>query len=426
MSLDFLSPQFAAIMIFIVTYFFLATGWRSRAIAAMVGAAAMWALGVLHFEEMVGYVDFNALGLLFGMMVLVGVLREANFFMVVGVKLANLVSCRVNLLFLLLLFVTATLSAVLDNVTTVLFMVAITVDLSELLKMDPKPFILGEIFASNMGGTATLIGDPPNIMIASATGFTFSDFLDKAAPVSMMSTIIIVAFLYLLYRKQLQVKTAMKEIPMRIKDLVADWRLFRIGAVMLVITVALFFTHEIFHLAPSTVAVISATILLFLGGPRMPTILERVEWRTLIFFGCLFIVVGGLEKTGTIAWIAAELSKYIGGSSWVAISAVLWLSSIMSGFVDNVPFVAAFIPVIRDWGSISGLDVFPLWWAMAIGAGFGGNGTMIGASSNIVAIGVAEKRGVKFTFYEFMKTGFQVTVLSTAAANLMLISAFVL
>ncbi|WP_455284148.1 SLC13 family permease, partial [[Eubacterium] cellulosolvens] len=204
------------------------------------------------------------------------------------------------------------------------------------------------------------------------------------------------------------------------------WRLFRIGTAMLFIIVALFFTHEIFHLAPSTVAVISAIILLFLGGPKMPTILERVEWRTLIFFACLFIVVGGLEKTGTIAWIAADLSKYIAGSSWVAVSAVLWLSSLVSGFIDNVPFVAAFIPVIRDYGSISGLDVFPLWWSMAIGAGFGGNGTMIGASSNIVAIGAADKRGVKFTFYEFTRRGLQVAVLSTIVANLMLVSAFVL
>ena len=416
----------AAIIIFIATYFFLVTGWRSRAIAAMVGAAAIWAFGILPAGEMIGYVDFNALGLLFGMMVLVGVLREANFFLVVGVKLANLVSCRVNLLFILLLFVTAALSAILDNVTTILFMVAVTIDLSQLLKLDPKPFILGEIFASNMGGAATLIGDPPNIMIASATGFTFSDFLDKAMPVSMMSTITVVAFLYLLDRKRLEVKPAMEEIPMRIEEIVADWRLFRIGTAMLIITVVLFFTHEMFHLSPSTVALMSAIVLLFLGGPKMPTILERVEWRTLIFFACLFMVVGGLEKTGTITLIATELSRYLAGSSWVAISAVLWLSSIMSGFVDNVPFVAAFIPVISDYGSMSGLDVSPLWWAMAIGAGFGGNGTMIGASSNVVAVGLAEKRGVKFTFYEFMKKGLQVTVLSTGIANLMLVSAFVL
>ncbi len=416
----------AAIIIFIATYFFLVTGWRSRAIAAMVGAAAIWAFGILPADEMIGYVDFNALGLLFGMMVLVGVLREANFFLVVGVKLANLVSCRVNLLFILLLFVTAALSAILDNVTTILFMVAVTIDLSQLLKLDPKPFILGEIFASNMGGAATLIGDPPNIMIASATGFTFSDFLDKAMPVSMMSTITVVAFLYLLDRKRLEVKPAMEEIPMRIEEIVADWRLFRIGTAMLIITVVLFFTHEMFHLSPSTVALMSAIVLLFLGGPKMPTILERVEWRTLIFFACLFMVVGGLEKTGTITLIATELSRYLAGSSWVAISAVLWLSSIMSGFVDNVPFVAAFIPVISDYGSMSGLDVSPLWWAMAIGAGFGGNGTMIGASSNVVAVGLAEKRGVKFTFYEFMKKGLQVTVLSTGIANLMLVSAFVL
>jgi len=420
LALDFLEPQIIAIIVFVATYFFLATGWRSGAIAAMAGAAAMWFLGVLSPDEMIRYVDFNALGLLFGMMVMAGVLREANFFRVIGVKLANLVSCKPSQLFILFLFITAVLSALLDNVTTVLFMVSITIDISELLEIDPKPFILGEIFASNIGGTATLIGDPPNIMIASATGLTFSDFLEKAAPISTVTVIMIVVFLYLLNRKQVRVKTAVKEIPAKTEDMVTDWRLFRVGTIMLVVTIALFLTHEMFHLSPSTVALMSAIILLFFGGPKMPRILERVEWRTLIFFTCLFIIVGGLEKTGTMTSIATEFSKYVAGDSWVAMSAILWLSSIMSGLIDNVPFVAAFIPLVKEYGTISGFDVSRLWWAIAIGAGFGGNMTMIGASSNVVAISMADGRGLRISFYEFMKTGLQVAILSTVVANLLL------
>ncbi len=422
---SFIGPQFIAIVIFITTYFFIATGWRARSIAAIAGAAAMWGFGILSPNEMIGYVDLNALGLLFGMMVLVGALREANFFRVISVKLANLVSCKVSLLFIIFLFMTAILSALLDNVTTALFMVAITIDISELLKINPKPFILGEILASNIGGTATLIGDPPNIMIASATGFTFTDFLAKTAPISMMTLIIIVGILYLIFRRQIEVKTEFDQIPIKVEDIVEDWRLFRFGTFMLITTVTLLFTHEMLHLSPPTVAIICATVLLFLGGPKMSRILERVEWSTLIFFACLFAIVGGLEATGTMTYIATELTRYLAGSKWAAITGVLWFSSIMSGFVDNIPFVAAFIPVIRDFGSISGVNITHLWWALAIGAGFGGNGTLIGASANIVAIGVAEKRGIKITFYEFMKIGLQITVLSTAIANLMLLSEFI-
>ncbi|MBS7631875.1 anion permease, partial [Candidatus Bathyarchaeota archaeon] len=217
--LPFLSLQFVAIVVFVTTYFFFATGWRSRAIAAMAGAAAMWLFGVLSFDEMLSYVDFNTLGLLFGMMVLVGVLSEANFFRLIGVKVANLATCKPSLIFILFLFLTAILSALLDNVTTVLFMTAITIDISELLRMDPKPFVLGEIFASNIGGTATLVGDPPNVMIASATGFSFTDFFEKATPISMITAIIVVAALYYLYRDRLQGGAAMEEIPMRTEDI---------------------------------------------------------------------------------------------------------------------------------------------------------------------------------------------------------------
>ena len=424
MTLGFLGPRFVAIVIFITTYFFFATGWRSRAIAAMAGAAATWVFGVLSIDAMLEYVDFNTLGLLFGMMVLVGVLSEANFFRLIGVKIANLVSCRANLLFILFLSITAVLSALLDNVTTVLFMVAITIDISELLKIDAKPFILGEIFASNIGGTATLIGDPPNMMIASATGFTFTDFLEKATPISMMATIIAVGVLYLLYRKRLQASTIMDEIPMKMEDVITDKRLFRLGTVMFVVTIALFFSHQMLHLSPATVALVSATIALFIGGPKMTDILERVEWRTLIFFACLFIIVGGLEKTGAMTLIATGFSEYMTQGEWVTISAVLWLSGIVSGFIDNVPFVAAFIPVIKEYATLSGVDVPRLWWALAFGAGFGGNVTMIGASSNVVAIGVAESRGIKFGFYEFMKMGLQIALLSIGVANLMLVSFF--
>jgi Na+/H+ antiporter NhaD/arsenite permease-like protein len=418
------NEQLIALLVFIATYLLIATGYRERTIAAMAGVGVLWAFGILDQNEMISYVDLNAIGLLFGMMVIVGALREAQFFKWLGMRIANLCKCRPRILFLVFLAVTAGLSAILDNVTTVLFMVAVTIDITELLGVDPRPYIIGEVITSNMGGSATLIGDPPNIMIAGATGFTFVDFLVNLAPIVTAGLMAAILFLFYYYRKRLETKEK-REIPLSYADIVQDWRLFRLGLATLVVTCILFVSHKTLGLAPSVIALTAAAFLLFVGGSKMPQILVDIEWSTLIFFASLFIVVGGLEKTGVIHALSQIVSSSVGTDRVFATSVVLWLSSLGSAFIDNIPFVAAFIPLLKDLSSFN-FGGSSLWWALALGAGFGGSGTPIGASANVVATGVAAKRGVLISFKDFMKVGMIVLLISTAIANVLLIIGYFL
>jgi len=429
-TMQIISEQLIALLIFLVTYLLLATGYRERTIAGMVGAGAMWAFGVLTPEEMVSYVDMNAIGLLFGMMIIVGALREARFFRWVGVYVANATHCRPMHLLVVFTLMTAGLSALLDNVTTVLFMVTVTIDIAELANLDPKPYILSEIIASNIGGMATLIGDPPNIMIATATGFSFPEFLANMGPISLVA--LAISFLYLRrqFRKNMTrsdgEKSQQKQmaLPIEASDVIPDRRLLWTGLAALVGAIALFSLQDMVGIYPTAVALAAAVILLFVGGPRMPEILRDVEWGTLMFFGSLFIVVGALEKTGWMSLVAQGMSPVVSGNKALGVSAILWISSLASAFIDNIPFTASFIPVLTDLGKLSEVSVYPLWWALSAGAGLGGNGTIIGASANVIATGLAQARGVKITFMEFAKVGMVILLLTTAVANLILLAKF--
>jgi Na+/H+ antiporter NhaD/arsenite permease-like protein len=424
------SEQLIALLIFVATYLLLATGYRERTIAAMAGVGAIWAFGILTPPEMIAYVDMNAIGLLFGMMIIVGALREARFFRRVGVYVANATHCRPMHLLVVFTLMTAGLSALLDNVTTVLFMVTVTIDIAEPAKFDPKPYIVSEIVASNIGGTATLIGDPPNIMIATATGFSFPEFLVNMGPISLVALAISYLYLRRQFRKNLKGTEAEdgeeKQIalPIETSDLSSDRRLLWTGLAALVGAIALFSLQDIVGVHPTVVALVAGVILLSVGGPKMPEILKHVEWSTLIFFGCLFIIVGGLEETGWMSLVAQGISPFVSGNRALGVSAVLWISSLTSAFIDNIPFTASFIPVLTDLGSLSGVSVYPLWWALSAGAGLGGNGTIIGASANVIATGLAQARGVKITFMEFAKVGIVILVLTTAVTNLILLARF--
>ena len=425
--MQIVSEQPIALLIFVATYLLLATGYRERTIAAMAGVGAIWALGILTTEEMIAYVDMNAIGLLFGMMIIVGALREAKFFRWLGIRIANACHCRPLHLLVVFMLATAGLSALLDNVTTVLFMVTVTIDIAEFAKLDPKPYLLSEIVASNIGGTATLIGDPPNIMIASATGFSFAEFLVNVGPVSLVALAISLLYFRRQFGKNMKeanAKTKHTALPIVISDVSPDLRLLWTGLAGLVGAVVLFSLQDVVGIRPTVVALAAAVILLFVGGPRMPEILKQVEWSTLIFFGSLFIVVGALEKTGWMRLIAQEISLFVGGNWPLGVTAVLWISSLTSAFIDNIPFAAAFIPVLADLATRSGASVYPLWWALSAGTGLGGNGTIIGASANVIATGLAQARGVKITFVEFAKVGMVTLLLTTGGANLILLIRF--
>jgi Na+/H+ antiporter NhaD/arsenite permease-like protein len=378
---------------------------------------------------MIGYVDMNAIGLLFGMMIIVGALREAKFFRWLGLHIADVCRCRPLHLLVVFTLVTAGLSAILPNVTTVLFMVTVTIDIAELVKLDPKPYILSEIVASNIGGTATLIGDPPNIMIASATGFSFLEFLVNLGPISLVGLIISLLYFWRRYRKNMkqadaEVRQKYAGLAITASDLSPDGRIFWTSLLTLVGAILLFLLQDIVGIYPTVVALVAAVILLFVGGPKMPEILKEVEWSTLIFFGSLFVVVGALEKTGWMTALAQGMSLLVGENRLLGVSAVLWISSIVSAFIDNIPFAAALIPVLTDLGSQYGVGVHPLWWALAAGTGLGGNGTIIGSSANLIATGLAQARGVRIGFLEFAKIGMVILLLTTGIANLLLVVRF--
>jgi Na+/H+ antiporter NhaD/arsenite permease-like protein len=426
--MQIVSQQLIALLIFVVTYILLATEYREATIATMAGVAAMWAFGILTPTEMISYVDLSAIGLLFGMMIIVGALREARFFRWVGVYVANACRCRPMHLLVTLTLMTAGLSALLDNVTTVLFMVTVTIDIAELVKLDPKPYILSEIVASNIGGIATLIGDPPNIMIATATGFSFLDFLVNMGPVALVALAVSLVYFRMEYMKNMKKAKAEQQRPETVaiegQEATPDRRLLSTGLTTLVGAVLLFSLQDIVGIYPTVVALAAAVILLFVGGPKMPEILNDVEWSTLIFFASLFVVVGGLEKTGWMNLVAQEMSPLVSGSRALGLTAVLWIFSLASAILNNIPLAAAFIPVLKTLGSVSGLNVYPYWWALAAGTGLGGNGTIIGASSNVIAIGLARSRGVRITFVEFAKIGMVTLLLTTGVANLILLIRF--
>jgi Na+/H+ antiporter NhaD/arsenite permease-like protein len=419
---ELFTPQVNALLIFIVTYIILATEYRERTIAAMAGAGAVWALGILRPEEMGNYVDLKAIGLLFGMMVIIGALREGRFFQWLSGYVAKWCNWKPYNLFIAFMALTAILSAFLDNVTTVLFMVTVTLDLAESLQIDPKPYIISEIFASNIGGMSTLIGDPPNIMIASATGYSFAGFVANVAPISISAFLI--TYLYLRRKYDLR-KTDVEAAQKEFAEIKLDRRLVFPGIATLAGVIILFILQDIVGVYPAAVALGAATFLLFVGGPRMPDILSRVEWSTLIFFTSLFIVVGALDKTGWLALISQNLIGLVGSNTSLGITVVLWISSFSSALIDNIPFSAAFIPVLGDLGR-SGVNVYPLWWALSAGTGLGGNGTIIGASANVIAAGIAQARGVKIAFVEFAKIGLLTLVVTTAVANLLLVIRFLI
>jgi Na+/H+ antiporter NhaD/arsenite permease-like protein len=428
--LQILDTPTIALLIFVVTYVLLATEYREATIATMAGVAAIWAFGILTPEEMVSYVDMNAIGLLFGTMIIVGALREAHFFQWVGIGMAKWCRCRPTYLLVLFTLVTGGLSALLPNVTTVLFMVTMTLAITESLGLDAKPYIISEILASNIGGVATLIGDPPNMIIATATGFSFLEFLANLGLISLLAIFVSLGFIWIKFRKNMSnadLKSASYESSTLLKmPDVTDHRLLWTSIATLLVAMALFCLQDVIGIYPTTVALLAATVLLFVGGRKMPDILRNVEWSTLLFFGSLFIVVGALQKTGWMELAARAILGFSGGSPAYGVSLVLWSFSFMSAFINNIPLAAAFVPVLKNIGSASGLDIYPFWWALAAGTGLGGNGTIIGASSNVIAVGLARARGVRITFAEFAKIGLVVLFLTTLVANLIILLQFFL
>jgi len=412
-----------SIALFVATYaMILLEKFFHRTIAALVGASLALVVGVISPEKGWNAIDHNTIFLLFGMMTIVTVMGKSGFFQLVATKAVKMTKgspARVLWVFSLL---TAVFSAFLDNVTTVLFMAPVMINIAEKLKLNPIPYLIAIVLASNTGGTATLIGDPPNIIIGSIAGKTFNDFLIEVAPYAIIAFIIGLAVMHFLMKVQglLSSNADSQEIERILKGEVdpevIDKKLMKKSVGVFLITIFLFIVGHNIGLEPGVIAILMATVLALISGISPAWILEKVEWTTLIFFMGLFIVVGALEVNGVFEESAHWLVREIGENIHRGIILVGFVSAIISGFVDNIPFTMSMAYVLKDMEAQMGSVMDPLWWALSLGACLGGNLTLIGASANIVTADIAERNGYKIDFFRFMKYGTPVAFITVALA----------
>lgn len=410
-----------AIAIFLIAYALIISEKIHRTIVAMIGGALMVILGIVSQETAIHHIDFNTLGLLIGMMIIVNITAETGLFKFVAIWAAKKAKGRPLAILLVLMLLTAIGSAFLDNVTTVLLMVPVTFSITRQLRVNPIPFLITQIIASNVGGTATLIGDPPNIMIGSAVKeLTFMAFIQNLMPIALLILVILIPIFILLFRKQIKTTPELMQSIMDLdeKELLTDRKLLIKCLTVLGLTIIGFFIHQLVHIESATVALAGAFLLLLLTGEHMlEEAFAKVEWPTIFFFIGLFILVGGLIETGVIATLAEKAVALTGGNVTSTSMLILWLSAIASAFIDNIPFVATMIPMIQDMGSMGVSNLEPLWWSLALGACLGGNGTLIGASANLIVAGMAAKEGYTLKFTTFMKYGFPIMILSVILAS---------
>ncbi|WP_099210246.1 ArsB/NhaD family transporter [Thermococcus henrietii] len=417
------AQEIIALAVFLGVYAFIITERIHRTVAAMVGASVILLVGIVPWEKVPEYLDLGTILLLAGMMVVVNVSRESGLFEYIAIKTAKFSKGDPMKVLLLFSVVTAVVSAFLDNVTTVLLLTPMLLYITKKMNVNPVPFLLAEIFASNIGGTATLIGDPPNIMIGSAAKLSFNEFLSNMGPIAVVDLFVTVAIVYLAYRNTIKVSPSKRaEIERLImgmdeRDAIRDRELFRKSVIIILGIVLGFFLHDTMGVEPAVIALLGASAMLLWSGFSPEEALEKVEWATLFFFGGLFLIVGALVETGVIDALADRIIGLI-HSEAQAIFVISWFSAISSAIVDNIPLTATMIPLIKAMGS--SMNTYPLWWALSLGACLGGNGTAIGASANVVVIGIAHREGIRITFGEFLKVGAVIMFSTVLVGSLML------
>jgi Na+/H+ antiporter NhaD/arsenite permease-like protein len=412
-----------AVITFLIAYVFIATEKISRVAVVASGAAVMVLIGATDadaaFYSHETGIDWNVIFLLLGMMIIVSVVHKTGLFEFLAVKAIQLAKGEPRKAFIYILALTAIASALLDNVTTILLVVPMTFLITKYLKVKPIPFILGEIFISNIGGAATLIGDPPNIIIGSKANLSFNDFLTHMAPIATAVTVVIIPLLVFMFRKSLknQPEERLEALKLDAKTFIKDTVLLKKSIFVLTLVLVGFVLHSVLHLEPSMVAMMGAGLLVLISRFKPSEFAMDVEWGTLAFFAGLFIMVGALVNVGALGIFADAISAWVGDDATLAAGALVVVSAVVSGIVDNIPYVTSMISVVQQLNdSIAGISNDGLWWALALGADFGGNMTIVGASANVVAIGLAYANGVKISFWQFAKFGIPVTLVSTALA----------
>lgn len=417
-----------AITVFVVAYAFIASDRVNKTLVALVGAAIVVVLGVVEsadvfYSHQTG-IDWDVIFLLLGMMVIVSVLRQTGVFEYIAiwsVKRANGSPLRIMIL---LVLITAFASALLDNVTTVLLIAPVTLLVCDRLAINPVPYLIAEVFASNIGGAATLVGDPPNIIIASRAGLTFNDFLVHMTPIVAIVIAVFIVMLPRLFRGSFDVSAERVTDIMSLeeREAIRDPTLLIKCGIVLVLVFAAFIAHPVLHIAPSVVALVGAGILILISRLERSDYLASVEWETLLFFAGLFVMVGALVKTGVVDELAQSAIDATGGDALLTTVLVLGLSAPVSGIIDNIPYVATMTPIVSELASslTDGTDPNVLWWALALGADFGGNLTAVGASANVVMLGIARRSDNPISFWEFTRKGALVTAVSIALSGVYL------
>ena len=412
-----------AIVIFVAAYALIISEKIHRTIIGICGAMLMILLGIINQETAIHHIDFNTLGLLMGMMVIVNITSETGLFNYLAIWAAKKVKAKPISLLVALSLLTAVCSALLDNVTTVLLTVPITFSITKQLNVDVKPFLIAQILSSNIGGTATLIGDPPNIMIGSAVGLQFMDFITNLSAICILIFIVTIALLIVIYGKKLHTTDELRAKVMQLdeKSQIVEPRLLKKCLFALAVTISLFVLHGQLHLDTATAAMTGAGLLLLISFPQkeamIAKVLSKVEWLAIFFFAGLFILVGALVETGVIKMLAEEAIKITNGDLTATSMLILWMSAFASAFIDNIPFVATLIPLIQDMGQMGMTNLDPVWWSLALGACLGGNGTLIGASANVVVASMAAQRGKPISFISFMKIALPMMTLSIAISS---------
>ncbi|MDP9400954.1 MAG: ArsB/NhaD family transporter [Actinomycetota bacterium] len=407
-----------AIVIFAVALTAIATERVHRTKVALAGAILVLLTQTIDQDQAIEAIDWNTIGLLAGMMLIVRLTETTGVYTYVAIRAGQLSRGRPLVLVLALAGATALLSAFLDNLTTVLLVVPITFLLADSLDIDPIPLVLIEIIASNIGGTATLIGDPPNIIIAGATDLSFLDFLVNLGPISLLAWAAVTAMLYLAFRRRLRIAPDRRAAIMGLdaRRAIEDPDELRRGLPVLVLTILAFFVHRPLGLEPATVALSGAAIMLLLTRQSVERSLAGIEWPTLFFFIGLFVMVGALEERGAIERVAEGIASVTGGDRTAELLGITWVSALASGVVDNIPFTAAMVPVVEELQGGEGDDAY--WWALALGACFGGNLSLIAAAANVAAAGMAQRNGRPIGFVEFLRVGAPATLLSMVLATL--------
>jgi anion transporter len=410
-----------AIVIFALAYVFIATEKISRIAIVLTGAALMVIIGATDAEKAFYShdtgIDWNVIFLLLGMMIIVGVIHKTGLFEYLAVVSLKKSGGKPKIALVYLLILTALASAILDNVTTILLAVPMTIIACKYINVSAIPFILSEVYISNIGGAATLVGDPPNIIIASKANLSFNSFLVHMAPMVIVVLMVIIPLLVFLFRKELVNSQSDRDQIMKLtpREYITDALLLKKSLFVLALVMVAFITHTVLHLEPSVIALLGAGVLVAISGLKPKDFVGDIEWSTLIFFAGLFIMVGALVNVGALAEFANYLQGLFGDDLQLAAGSILGISAVLSGLIDNIPYVASMSPVVAQLSEgLVGRQEHVLWWALAFGADFGGNATIIGASANVVAIGLAYKAGIKISFWKFAKYGIIVTAISIA------------